>query len=71
MTQDKLRSAVRDFVAMIFLCDDVLPVPITRDDAAYTLSNWTAEDIEYPAGMTPDMLTDTWNEMLMEDNSNE
>ena len=71
MAQDMLRSAVRDFVAMIFLCDDVLPVPITWEDAAYTLSNWTAEDIEYPAGMTPELLEETWNKLLMEDNSNE
>ena len=49
---------------MIFLCDDVLPVPITWDDAAYTMSNWAAEDIEYPEGMTPALLEETWNRML-------
>ena len=64
MKEDKLRSDVQDFVAMIFLCDDVLPVPITWDDAAYTMSNWAAEDIEYPEGMTPALLAETWNRML-------
>ena len=61
-----IRSEVRPFVASILLCDDVLPVPITAEDAAYTMSNWYAEDVEYPAGMTPALLAETWNEMIME-----
>ena len=60
-------SAVREFIAMLFLCDDVLPVPITAEDAAYNMSNWAAEDIDLPAGMTPELYAETWNEIIMEE----
>lgn len=60
------RSAVREFIASLMLCDDVLPVPITAEDAAYDMSNWAAEDIDLPTGMTPELYAETWNEIIME-----
>jgi len=42
MARNHARSETREFIAQILLCDDVLPVPITWDDAAYYLSNWAA-----------------------------
>ena len=62
----QVRSDTRDFIAMMFLCDDVLPVPVTPDDAAYDMSNWIADGVDFPAGMTPELFAETWNQMIME-----
>lgn len=64
---DTLRDDVRSFVAGIMLCDDVGAAPCTWEDAAYNMSNWAAEGVEYPADMTPELLAEVWNEMLAEE----
>lgn len=64
---DRTRKETREFIAMIMLCDDVLPVPITWEDAAYDMSNWDADGVELPSGMTPELFAEIWNEMIMED----
>ena len=60
------RSAAREFIASLMLCDDVLPVPITAEDAAYDMSNWTAEGVDLPACITPQLFAEVWNEMITE-----
>lgn len=66
MITDAVRSDTRSFIAMMLLCDDVLPVPITAEDAAYDMSNWIADGVDLPAGMTPALFAETWNEIIME-----
>lgn len=63
-TVPNIRSEVRSFVALLLLQGDCLPVPITPEDAAYDMSNWVADDVEYPAGMTPELFAEVWNELL-------
>jgi hypothetical protein len=70
MTRNQARDDTWEFIAMMMLCDDVLPVPITWEDAAYDMSNWAAEDIPLPAGMTPELFAEVWNEMIMEEKNN-
>lgn len=63
---EQVRSETRQFIADLMLCDDFLAVPITAEDAAYDMSNWYADGVEYPSGMTPEVYAETWNEMIME-----
>ena len=63
---DTLRDDVRSFVACVMLCDDGPAAPLTWEDAAYNMSNWAADGVEYPADMTPELLAEVWNETLAE-----
>jgi len=63
---DTAREDTREFISALMLCDDVLPVPITWEDAAYDISNWIADGVDIPAGMTPELYAATWNELIME-----
>lgn len=67
MNNAEIRSEVRAFVACILLQGDALTVPITAEDAAYDMSNWYADDVECPVGMTPELFAEVWNEMIMEE----
>ena len=58
------RSRTRDFIATLMLCNDVNPSPITAEDAAYDMSNWAAEDVELPEGITPALYAEVWNELI-------
>lgn len=61
-----VRAEIRSFIATMMLCDDVLPVPVTAADAAYDMSNWIADGVDLPVGMTPELFAEIWNEMIME-----
>lgn len=60
MKPDVLYEEVVSFLAACLLGEGD-PQPMTAEDAAYTMSNWSAEDVEYPAGMTPDLMAAVWN----------
>lgn len=64
---DTLRDDVRSFVACVMLCDNAPATPVTWEDAAYNMSNWAAEGVEYPADMTPELFAEVWNEKLAEE----
>ena len=70
MSTEKIRSNVRSFVATMLLDGGVNPVPITVEDCAYTMNEWDAEGIEYPEGMTAEMLMTAWNELVQNVASN-
>ena len=63
MAPDVLYDEVYSFLATCLLGESE-PEPMTAEDAAYTMSNWAAEDIEYPEGMTPDLMAAIWNCLL-------
>lgn len=63
MTPAEMYGEVVSFLATCMLAEGD-PEPMTAEDAAYTMSNWTAEDIEYPEGMTPDLMSAVWNCLL-------
>lgn len=63
---NRSRTETREFIAMLMLCDDFLAAPITWEDAAYSMSNWDADGVELPSGMTPELFAEIWNEMIME-----
>lgn len=61
-----VRADTSAFIATMMLCDDVLPVPVTAADAAYDMSNWIADGVDLPVGMTPELFAEIWNEMITE-----
>ena len=63
MTPAELYNETVSFLATALLAEGD-PLPMTAEDAAYTMSNWAAEDIEYPEGMTPDLMAVVWNCLL-------
>ena len=60
MKPAELYEEVVSFLATCLLGEGD-PQPMTAEDAAYTMSNWAAEDVEYPEGMTPDLMAAVWN----------
>ena len=60
MTPEMLYEETISFLATCLLGEGD-PEPMTAEDAAYTMSNWAAEGIEYPEGMTPDLMSAVWN----------
>lgn len=63
MTPAELYNETVSFLGTALLAEGD-PLPMTAEDAAYTMSNWAAEDIEYPEGMTPDLMAAIWNCLL-------
>lgn len=67
---EDLYQDIRSFIAVLLMTDQD-KMPISEDDAAYTMAAWDEEEIEYPAGMTPAMFSAAWNDMCMEDDNND
>ena len=66
MSTTEIRNEVRSFVSLLLLQGDCILEPITLEDAAYDMSNWYADDVEYPSGMTPELYAEVWNEFITE-----
>ena len=61
VSRSGLLQDIRCFVRSILLDGGTLHEPITKEDAAYTMTCWDDDDVECPEGMTPDLLANIWN----------
>lgn len=52
------------FVASVLLAESECFDPITTEDAAYTLAEWSMEGVEIPSDLTPETLASEWNRQL-------
>ena len=64
MYTDSLRSDVRSFVATALLDQTADRSPMTLEDAALSLREWSLLDVDYPAGLTAPLLMEVWNAMI-------
>ena len=56
-----LKNEVESFVSSCFLGLNDDPTPMDLAEATWTMENWRQDGVEYPAGMTAEMLVDAWN----------
>lgn len=63
MTPAASHNEVVSFLAACLQGEDD-PQPMASEDAAYTMPNRAAEYVEYPAGMTPKLMSSVWNSMI-------
>lgn len=71
MTHAELMQEISAFVACCFYDLHDAPTPIDLEEATLTMENWRQDDVEYPEGMTPEMLVDAWNDAVYNYNKTE
>ena len=64
MTHDELMQEVSAFVACCFYDLHDEPTPMDIAEATWTMENWRQDDVEYPEGITPEMLVEAWNSQI-------
>lgn len=63
----KEHDALESFVAGLLVQGDTDQVPMTLDDARQAISEWRYEGVDFPDGLTPQMLSEEFNRQLAEE----
>ena len=56
------------FINSIFLASTEGREQITESESEYTITQWKADGISVPAGLTGKLFCDTWNRYVMTEN---
>ena len=65
MTCIELINETKAFVANLTLHGSLSPIDL--GEAEYNMRCWSEDGVEYPEGMTPELLAMIWNDMIKEE----